>query len=61
MLHTSMVGQNCIYTYKYNIYLVISKPKTPCIHCMYMVLTNPTYECLSPYLLYAGHSLAGGA
>jgi hypothetical protein len=36
------VGQNRIYTYIYAVYLVISKPKIPYVHRIYMVLANPT-------------------
>jgi len=36
------VGQNRIYTYIYTVYLVISKPKIPYVHRIYMVLANPT-------------------
>jgi len=35
------VGQNCIYTYIYTVYLVISKPKIPYVHRIFMVLANP--------------------
>jgi len=35
------VGQNRIYTYIYTVYLVISKPKIPYVHRIYMVLANP--------------------
>jgi len=37
----SRVGQNRIYTYIYTVYLVISKPKIPYVHRIYMVLANP--------------------
>ena len=37
------VGQNRIYTYIYTVYLVISKPKIPYVHRIYMVLANPSY------------------
>ena len=36
------IGQNRIYTYIYTVYLVISKPKIPYVHRIYMVLANPT-------------------
>jgi len=36
------VGQNRIYTYIYTV--VISKPKTPNVHRLYMVLANPNYH-----------------
>jgi len=36
------VGQNRIYTYIYTVYLVISKPKIPYGHRIYMVLANPS-------------------
>jgi len=39
----SRVGQNRIYTPYMTVYLVISLPKIPYIHRIYMVLTNPTY------------------
>jgi hypothetical protein len=38
------VGQNRIYTYIYTVHLVISKPKIPYVHRIYMVLANPTNE-----------------
>jgi hypothetical protein len=34
------VGQNRICTYIYTVYLVISKPKIPYVHRIYMVLAN---------------------
>jgi len=37
------VGQNRIYTYTYTVYLVISKPKIPYVHRIYMVLANPIH------------------
>ena len=39
------VGQNRTYTYIYTVYLVISKPKIPYVHCIYIVLANPIYVC----------------
>jgi len=42
----SRVGQNCIYTPGMTVYLVISLPKIPYTHCIYMVLANPVYEVL---------------
>jgi hypothetical protein len=39
----SRVGQNRICTYIYSVYLVISKPKIPYVHRIYMVLANPTH------------------
>jgi hypothetical protein len=36
------VGQNRIYTPYITVYTVISLPKTPYIHRMYMVLANPS-------------------
>jgi hypothetical protein len=38
------VGQKSIYTYIYTVCLVISKPKTPYVHRIYMVLANPMYD-----------------
>ena len=40
------VGQNRIYTPYMNVYLVISLPKIPYIHRIYMVLANPKYMVL---------------
>ena len=37
------VGQNCIYTPYMTVHLVISLPKLPYIHRIYMVLSNPNY------------------
>jgi hypothetical protein len=42
----SRVGQNLIYTPYMTIYLVISLPKIPYIHRIYMVLANPKNEQL---------------
>ena len=36
------VGQSRIYTPYMTIYLVMSLPNIPCIHRVYMVLSNPT-------------------
>jgi hypothetical protein len=41
------VGQNRIYTPYMTIYLMISLPKIPYIHRIYMVLANPNHV---PYL-----------
>jgi hypothetical protein len=38
------VGQNRIYTPYMTVYLVISLPKTPYIHRIYMVLANPMHD-----------------
>jgi len=38
------VGQNCIYTPYMTVYLVISLPKIPYIHRIYMVLANPNHD-----------------
>jgi len=35
------VGQNCIHTPHMTVFLVISLPKIPYIHRIYMVLANP--------------------
>jgi len=40
----SRVGQNRINTPYMTVYLVISLPKIPYIHRIYMVLANPIYE-----------------
>ena len=40
------VGQNRIYTPYMTVYLVISLPKIPYIHRIYMVLANPSYTQL---------------
>jgi hypothetical protein len=37
------VGQNRIYAPYLTVYMVISLPKIPYIHHIYMVLANPTY------------------
>jgi hypothetical protein len=46
-LHISWVGQNRMYTPYMTVNLVISLPKTPYLHRIYMVLANPTYHLLS--------------
>jgi hypothetical protein len=46
------VGQNRIYTYIYTVYLVISKPKMPYVHHIYMVLANPTNKELGRDIAY---------
>ena len=43
-LHITRVGQNRTYTPYMTVYLVISRPKIPCMHRIYMVLANPTYN-----------------
>jgi hypothetical protein len=40
------VGQNRIYTPYMTVYFVISLPKSPYIHRIFMVLANPTNMCL---------------
>ena len=42
--HIGRVGQNRIYAPYMTVYLVISLPKIPYIHRIYMVLANPTYR-----------------
>jgi hypothetical protein len=37
------VGQNRIYTPYMTVYLMIFLPNLPYVHCIYMVLANPTY------------------
>jgi len=57
--HISRVGQNHIYTPYMTVYLVISLPKIPYIHRVYMVLANPTYficRSLNMLLLLQGSS-----
>jgi len=39
------VGQSRIYLLYMPVYLVISLPKTPYIHRIYVVLANPTNTC----------------
>ena len=41
------VGQNRTYTPYMTVYLVISLPKIPYIHRIYMVLANPIILCTS--------------
>jgi len=41
--HMHIVGQNRIYTPYMTVYLVISLPKMPYMHRIYMVLANPTH------------------
>ena len=41
--HMGRVGQNRVYTTYMTVYLVISLPKIPCIHRVYMILANPTH------------------
>jgi len=41
--HICRVGQNRIYTPYMTVYLMISLPKIPYIHRIYMVLANPTH------------------
>jgi len=52
----SRVGQNRIYTPYKTVYLVISLPKIPYIHRIYMVLANPSNEpctvCVSGHVVY---------
>ena len=49
------VGQNRIYTYIYTVYLVVSKPKIPYVHRIYMVLANPrnTISKITNKIVYA--------
>ena len=54
------VGQNRLYTPYMTVYLVISLPKIPYIHRIYMVLANPNHGPLCPGWERArivGHSL----
>jgi hypothetical protein len=54
------VGQNRIYTYIYTLYLVISKPKLPYVHRIYMVLANPMHvfaRCGAERFLHCGNCL----
>jgi len=46
--HISRDGHNLNYEPYMTIYLAISLPKIPCIHCIYRVLANPTHF----YLFY---------
>ena len=41
--HRYRVGQNRIYAPYMTVYTVISLPKIPYIHRIYMILANPTY------------------
>ena len=41
--HIYRVGQKRIYTPYMTVYLVISLPKLPYMHRIYMVLANPAY------------------
>jgi len=41
---TARVGQNCIYTPYMTVCMVISLPKTPYKHRIYMVMANPTHR-----------------
>jgi len=43
LCHKHRVGHNCIYTPYMTVYSVISLPKTPYTHRIYMVLANPTH------------------
>ena len=38
------VGKNCIHTQHMTVYLVISLPKIPFMHRIYMVLASPVHE-----------------
>jgi hypothetical protein len=40
------VGQDRIYAPYMTVYFVISLPKIPYIHRIYMVLANPTHVCV---------------
>ena len=42
--HIYRVGQNRIYTPYMTVYLVISLPKIPYVHRVYIVLANPTHN-----------------
>jgi len=44
------VGQNRIYAPYMTVYMVISVPKIPYMHYIYMVLANPTQQTLCPHL-----------
>ena len=46
-LYMTRVGQNRIYTPYTTVYLVISLPKIPYVHRIYMVLANPIYDRIS--------------
>jgi hypothetical protein len=69
-LLTSRVGQNRIYTLYMTVYLVISLPKIPYMHRIFMVLANPTHKqchhCSAPNKRKSGQTharplLLGGA
>ena len=49
-LGTRKVGQNRIYTPYMTVYMVISLPKIPYTHRMYMVLANPRYAASSIWM-----------
>jgi len=58
---TSRVVQNRIYTPYMTVYLVISLPKLPYVHRIYMVLANPNYFIIVlPFLLYPSLHLYQG-
>ena len=50
----SRVGQNRIYAPYMTVYLVISLPKIPYMHRIYMVLANPTYILYQPVTFPTG-------
>ena len=54
------VGQNRIYTPYMTVYLVISQPKIPYIHRIYMVMANPTHVSSSFYTRFIASALAAG-
>ena len=54
VLVISRVGQNRIIYTEMTVYLVISLPKIPYIHRIYMVLANPSYFCIPFLQLYMG-------
>jgi len=43
--HITRVGQDHVYTKYMTVYLLESLANTTCIHCVYMVLANPTRNC----------------
>ena len=49
----SRIGQNRIYTPYMTVYLMISLPKIPYIHRIYMVLANPKYFWQGNYPIYS--------
>jgi len=59
-IRISRVGQNHIYTPFMTVYLMISLPKIPYIHRIYMVLANPTYlvSCYNAMLEVRTHIAA---